>query len=252
MDSLDELSKLSTKVQTNSSKKMRIQSKRFWSELKVKRKTAQTIELVKDGLSRMGIQIILDKYELGKEPEDESINLQYWQIPVPDDEWFEQMSTKSFDNEQEVDVFFLAPLFLKLGYSEADFYFEFPVDIPDKFIEQPKKRNRPSRVDLVLFNGTDRSLENILVVIEAKMTDHDHPENDKKILEKADSENEIYALFLKSARRRVATNGDDMLVYDLNPMHKNTPPFRIHRSEYKNRWQSLYMVLGKPILQDRR
>jgi hypothetical protein len=248
MNDIDKrIERLAKKVKGNPSQKMHQRSENFWERLKIKRRTSTGVEYVEDSFARLGVRIIVENHEFGKEPKDEWVYLQYWDIPVPADPWFEQMTTKVFENEQEVYVFFLSPLFSALGYQEEDFSFEYPVRIPQKF-GKPSKYDRPEKVDLVLFEGTDRSPENILVVCEAKKPDDRLSKGKKSNLERAEQESLIYCLELHYAKRRVATNGDVLKIYKHYPQNSNKHALKIHRSEFYDKWQQLYFCLGKLVL----
>lgn len=245
MDDQAKINKVIEKVKSSTSQRISVCSKSFWDQLGVKRRTPNLIRQVEEYLVQSGVEIILEGHEFGKEPDDQRISLKFWYIPVPDDQWFEEMSAKSFENEQEVDVFFLSPLFSKLGYEEVDYSFECKVDISSKFSKR-RKGDRLEKVDLVLFDGTDRSQENILVVCEAKKPDIDTSMKMKNLTE-AVEESLFYCVKLNRAKRRVATNGDVVRVYRVDP-HSPDLLFETHRSELKQRWHQFYLCLGKPVL----
>jgi hypothetical protein len=222
----------------------RLLSKTFWSQLKIERRTIQSVSLVRERLIKGGIKISTEYNEFGVEPKKEWIKLRHWNIPYPNDAWFTQMSKKNYDNEQEVDVFFLTPFFTALGYEEEDFHFEYQVDLS---LKTTRKRDRKERVDLVLFDGTDRTLSNILVVCEAKPPDKPNSRAKIKNIEKAENDLKLYCTELKAALRHVATNGDLIKVYK-RCLGGITPFVEIHRSEFKERWSILYLNLSKPVL----
>jgi len=247
MDESIDLNRLVNKVISGNSAKIHLLSKSFWNQVNVKRRTPKAVSSIKDQLTRMGIEIILEEYEFGKEPEDQWLELRYWDIPIPDDLWFKEMSEKSVENEQEVDVFFLTPLFSMLGYAEEDFTFEYPVDISPKFSKR-RKGDRLEKVDLVPFNGTDRSRSNILVVCEAKKPDNDKSSNKLKNFKLADQESKIYCTELNLTKRRMATNGDLIKIYKIGEKSKEILVLETHRSELKEKWHQLYLCLGKLVL----
>ena len=134
---------LAQSLRESGAKTIQKKSKTFWSDLGVKRRSKDIIMRVQVAVLNNDLIIDLKDGELGTEDDDTWLSIQYQGIPIPDDGWFEKMSQKVFDSEAEVNVFFLYPLFEKLGYQETDFYFEYPVVIPKKFIhsdEDEKKR----------------------------------------------------------------------------------------------------------------
>ena len=233
------IERLAEKVKEKPSKKMWQLSGNFWEGLKIKRRTSTGVKNVEDQFAKFGIRIVVEGHEFGEEPKDAKVNLEYLDIPIPAETWFEQMTKKIFENEQEVNVFFLSPLFLNLGYQEEDFSFEYPVDISPK-------ASKPKEADLVLFNGTDRSPKNALVLCEAKRPESERTQSKQINLESADRDSQMYFMGLKHAKRRVATNGDTLRVYKGQEIQE--PFLEINRSELQNKWQKLFFCLGKPVL----
>ena len=233
------IEQLAEKVKENPSRKMWQFSENFWERLKIKRRTSTGVKHIEDSFAKFGIRIVVENHGFGIEPKDAKVHLQYLPIPIPSDTWFEKMTKKVFENEQEVNVFFLSPLFLNLGYQEEDFSFEYPVDISPK-------ASRKKKVDLVLFNGTDRSPENALVLCEAKRPESERTQSKQSNLELADQESKLYSIGLKYVKRRVATNGDTLRVY--KGQEQQEPFMEINRSEFQNKWYQLYFCLGKSVL----
>jgi len=155
-------------IRNDSDQCKKLYSKTFWDQLKIKRRTPQIVKRVSEYLTNHGITVNTEYNDFGIEPKEEWLTLQYWLVPYPEDDWFHKMSTKVFENEQEVDVFFLTPLFKALGYQEEDFTFEYKVDITNKAYTSNEKRKS---TDLALFDGTDRAENNLLIVCEAKVPD---------------------------------------------------------------------------------
>jgi hypothetical protein len=58
----------------------------------------------------------------------------------------------------------------------------------------------------------------------------------------------MYAISLPSVCRRVTTNGDDVLVYTLREKSNIPRRFRFHRSELKEKWPTLFLILGKSMI----
>lgn len=247
-----EIEILARKVCEKENRQLRRLSKTFWQGLDVKRRTKEKVAEVNACLIKHGLIVKLDKGKFGSEDESVWLVIQYHGIPFPDDAWFESMSQKVFDNETEVKIFFLSPLFQKLGYSELDFYFEYPVKMPRKFQGRRAERIETRKADLALMNGTAPSETNILVLTEVKMPDYLHPERNEAILKGAESENKVYLSQLKQVNRWVVTNGHDLLAYKLPETLENQIPFTVHRGELKDKWPELFIFLGKPILLEER
>jgi hypothetical protein len=221
----------------------RMYSKTFWRELlHFQKKTTQRIQAVKAFLTTQGITVSTEYRPFGEEENEDWLRFTWWNIPTPDDHWFFEMTYKAFENEQEVDVFFLSPLFRALGYQEADFSFEQKVDITDK-----GRNGRRKIVDLALYDGTDRSENNVLVVVEAKTPDKPNARPKLKNLKEAVGDLRYYRRGLPNAHRYMATNGDQVTILTFGDQELK-PVLEIHRSEFKDRWPELYLCLGKPIL----
>jgi hypothetical protein len=244
------IEKLTQKTQSSSGGQIRMLSKTFWAQFGIKRRTKVRTDAIRNEMVKHGLSILIESEEFGKEADQQWLIIRYIPISVPDDDWFKSMSQKIFESEKEVEIFFITPLFQKLGYAEEDFCFGFPITVPDKFKTVFEKRGHPKFLDLVIFDGTDRSLQNAMIVVEAKKSDHIDLEKSFKSLNTADDESKIYTYLIGSACRRVATNGDDLLIYDLSQKGNNSSVLKMHRSELLERWQELYMILGKPIVQE--
>jgi len=198
VDLNEKMDALIQEIRNDPDHEKRIYSKTLWDQLKIKRRTAQTIEKVKNYLTNHGITIITQFNEFGSAKKEEWLTFRYWEVPCPEDSWFKKMSTKVFDNEQEVDVFFLTPLFKALGYEEEDFTFEYKVDITTKAYSKREKRKS---ADLALFDGTDRADNNLLVVCEAKVPDKPNSRPRMKNLKRAEKDLEFYRIGLSTAKR---------------------------------------------------
>jgi len=231
-------------VRRNPDGKKRMYSKTFWGQLKIERRLTQRVADVKQYLEDQGITISTVKNNFGSEEPTDWITLQHWDISYPPDAWFADMSNKVYDNEHEVNVFFLTPLFTALGYQEEDFTFEYKIDIADK---ATGRRSRKKAVDLALFDGTDRADANLLVICEAKMPDKPNSRPRMKNLKTAENDLKYYKMGASTAKRFVATNGDIVKVFTAGE-NDLVERFKVHRSVFKDHWPGLYLNLGKPIL----
>ncbi len=50
-------------------------------------------------------------------------------VPVPSDDWFQDMQTRIFESEREVEYYFILPMLEKMGYTYDDFAIGYSVDI---------------------------------------------------------------------------------------------------------------------------
>lgn len=237
------LQRIIEKIQASQDGKTRKQSKTFWKELGIMRRTDQMVQTLKNEMEKQGIIFELSKGELGEEDENEWIYFKKINIPVPDENWFNEMNLKTFESETEVSVFFIAPLFKKLGYSEEDFYFEYSIKFPIKF----EREFRGKRPDLVLFHGSDRTHENALIVVEAKKPIADQEKNEDNIARAAE-EIKYYSMQFPNIHRSIATNGDDIVIFRPSADHAPDLVLRLHRSELKAKWHNLYLAIAKPML----
>ena len=157
------------------------------------------------------------------------------------------MTNKIFENEREVAVFFLTPLFKTLGYQEEDFTFEYRVDIARNLLGMLPKGQRDKFVDLALFDGAGRANPKLLAICEAKTPDKTNSKPKMKNLLDAVQCLTVYRVGCSAAKRFVATNGDTVKIFTAGEVDL-VLHIKVDRSELKEHWQALYLSLGKPIL----
>ena len=234
-------------VRANPDQRKRLLSKTFWGQLKIQRRTDQRIMFVENYLADRGIKVSAKRKDFGKEPKEDWLTLQHWHIAYPNDDWFEQMASRVFENEREVHVFFLTPLFKALGYQVEDFTFEYKVDIAQRLLGMLPRGQRNKFVDLALFDGADRADPKLLVVCEAKTPETPNSRPRLKNLNNSEKCLKVYRIACSTSRRFMATNGDIVKIFTAGRVDI-VPHFEVHRSEFKEHWQALYLSLGKPIL----
>ncbi len=237
------ISRFVEEIRTSPSQEISIKSKLFWKQLGVRRRTPTTIKRVKKEFQDAGIKISLLHFEgeFGKEPKDfVQIILRHYPIFKPDDAWFESMASKEYESEMEIQVFFIKPLFLALGYEEDDFSYD--RKIPFKVQSDKFTKRRP---DVVLYNGSSRIKDDALVVIEAKKCVHD-PQKNAEILGSAKEEAKGYRSLFE-CKICVATDGHSLIVFDHTKSHKRIENV-FHRSQLKDQWAELFMLLSKQAL----
>ena len=243
--------KLVEQVRSSPNREHHMMIKTFWGLFTFKRRTQKRIDQVYADLQRRGLLLDIDKKQFPKEPDNKWLTLKLFEIQVPEDRWFESMKKKTYESEKEVENFFITPLFLNLGYDEEDFSYGHPIKIPQKLHAKNQLGEHPSFPDLIIFNGNDRSPENVLIILEAKKSILDQ-KKDQELLDTAESEAKLYAAYMPT-HICVVTNGDSLRIFDPFPNEgQDSPIMFIHRSELKEKWNSLYMILGKQTVLERK
>lgn len=160
-------------------------------------------------------------------------------LEQPSLDWFEMMQTRDFESEREVEAYFIAPLLEQLGYGYDDIVIGYPVEM-FKGVTKTK-----TEADFVTFNGTDRTKENVLLVVEAK-------KSDKGISTDHIGQAKSYALELLPACYMVS-NGQQIMVFQFNGMLiPDEKVLDFDRSELKNRWNELYNYVSKEATKQRK
>ncbi|MFN8010422.1 MAG: type I restriction enzyme HsdR N-terminal domain-containing protein [Holophagaceae bacterium] len=148
------------------------------------------------------------------------------------DEWFDEMARKEFSTEKEVEIRFIVPLLERLGYTEDDRADGFPIEIT------VGTKRTVAEADFVLFDGRNRSMDNALLVIEAKRAS-------KRVRDHV-SQARSYAMFMGTPYYMV-TNGDDILVFLYqSPLEADHLVFNGHRGSLRDCFQELFGFIGKP------
>ncbi len=148
------------------------------------------------------------------------------------DPWFDEIAKKEFATEKEVEIRFIVPLLERLGYTEDDRADGFPIEI----IVGSKRT--VAEADFVLFDGRNRSMDNALLVIEAKRTT-------KRVKDHV-SQARSYAMFMGTPYYMV-TNGDDIWVFCYqSPLEADHQVFSGQRKTLRDSFQELFEIIGKP------
>ena len=238
-------------IQT-SSKQKRLKSSTFWRLFNVKARQSTVVERITSIIDQQGLRIAVKSgATFGKEEDSDWIiltpKLSLTEPPpqtitpseLPPPEWFEMIQTRDFESEREVEAYFIAPLLEKLGYDYNDIVIGYPVEM----FRGVKKTK--TEADFVVFNGTDRTKEKVLLVIEAKKSDTgisvDH-------IGQARS----YAQELLPACY-IISNGQQVIVFQFNGML--IPDERImdfDRSELRHKWNDLYNCVSKEATTQRK
>lgn len=233
-------------VMQSNDKQKRLRSYTFWGLFKVRSRKKTVVERIGDLIDKQGLRIAVKSgATFGEEDAIDWIMLspklmseQDKNIPPiqpsewPPEAWFELMQTRDFESEREVEAYFIAPLLEKLGYSYDDIVIGYPVEM-FKGVQKTK-----TEADFVLFNGANRTKENVLMVVEAK-------KSDKGISVDHIGQAKSYALELFPACY-IVSNGQQLMVFQFNGML--VPDERVldlNRSELKERWGDLYNCASK-------
>jgi hypothetical protein len=225
----------------------RLRSKTFWEKFGFKRRTKDRVEQVKEAIKQHGLLVNLDDTVFGTEHDDEWIVLTFVepqppaidpveppkvQIPTPPDTWFELIERRAFESEREVEYYFVVPVLEQLGYAEDDIAIGYPVQM----YEGVKKVNKEA--DCVLFDGSTRSKDSALLIIEAKKTE-------RTLTEDAVGQARAYAMWLTTPYYLV-TNGDDIRVYLFRgAIQSDVLLMNFHRREFRQQWPLFYQTLHK-------
>lgn len=225
----------------------RLLSKTFWGKFGFARRTKERVEEVKEALRQRDVILNLDDAAFGAEAKDEWIVLSYVEpsviqgedpptdIPTPPSSWFEMLEERVFESEREVEYYFIVPLLEQLGYEEDDFAIGYPVQM----YEGVKKVNKEA--DFVLFNGTSRSREEALLIVEAKKTG-------KALTEDAVGQARAYAMWLITPYYLV-TNADEIRVYLFRgAMQPDVRLMSVSRSSLRENWATLYESINKAAM----
>jgi len=236
----------------------RLKSGTFWERLGYEKRTPGRVKDVREWLQQQHVIVNLahrhSMLELangtfGSEDKDDWIILTYVQpdpgqtaglenhaqntdTPTPPDSWFAKKVQQKFESENEVVCFFIVPLFEQLGWDEADFWLECPIEMYEGVTRVMKKG------DLVIFNGENHSPANALIDVEAKKPT---TPLDKYAVGQARS----YATTLRTPYY-VLTNGEEVRVYLFQVASpEDALLMAFTRPELRQQWSKLYELLGK-------
>lgn len=146
----------------------------------------------------------------------------------------DEITSKDFNTEKEVEIKFILPLISLLGYNEEDRADGYPVSIYTGVKKSVKE------ADFVLFNGKNRAADNALLVIEAKSIG--------KKLDKHIYQARSYAMWLGTPYYLV-TNGDEIKVFLFrSAISTDIEVFNAKRNDLKNLFNELYKFVSKQAI----
>ncbi|TSA06585.1 MAG: hypothetical protein D4R73_11055 [Deltaproteobacteria bacterium] len=240
-------------MQTNDKQK-RLKGSTFWRLFHVRSRKKTVIDRIADIIDKQGLKIAVKSgMALGTEYDADWIILSPKLPPGPGSqtpppiipsewptaEWFEMMQTRQFESEREVEAYFIAPLLEKLGYDYDDIVIGHPVEM-FKGVQKTK-----AEADFVVFNGSNREKENVLLVIEAK-------KSDKGISVDHIGQAKSYAQELFPACY-IVSNGQQIIIFQFNGML--IPDERVmefDRSNLRDKWGDLYNCISKEAATQRK
>jgi hypothetical protein len=236
-------------VQQSNNKERKLKSSTFWHEFRVKRRTKPVVERIDRILTEQRLRVsVKSGCEFGKEKDDDRILLTLWppnggpiSVPpiYPTVEWFNEVKTREFESEREVEYYFIMPLLEKLGYEYDDISIGYPV----KMFEGVHKTKK--QADFVLFNGSSRKSEDVLLVIEVK-------DGDKGTTVDNIGQAKSYAQELLPVCY-VITNGKKIIVFQFNGMlYQDERVMDFDRPMLNDVWAELYKHISKKATIDRK
>lgn len=192
---------------------------------------AKTIEKIKRLSDEQDLVITVKSgIAFGEHSDDDWIVFTYDPVPVPNPEWFDEMRSKDYESEREVETYFIAPILEKLGYSYDDIVIGYPLKIP------VGRREYKAEADVVLFNGRDHNRGNALLIFEAKNSDITNKDIDQ-IRAYAKELMPIYYIL---------TNARKICVFAFNGMKtQDTMIMSFDGPMLKEVWKKLYRSVSK-------
>jgi hypothetical protein len=156
------------------------------------------------------------------------------------DKWFDEVLTKKFRTEKEVENKFIIPLLNRLNFSENDRY--------DGMLVSAAHGSKQTtlEVDFALFNSENENLENQpLLVVEAKKEGR---LNKQLELDKAQKQVKSYAIWL-SCHFGLVTDSKTIQIIDLFPtINGMTVLLKCKREELKEKFDEIYKLISKESL----
>lgn len=227
----------------------KLRSKTFWGRFGIRRRTSYLIDGVKEALKQQGIKAYLNDGILGQEEKDQWIILicdppvvfpptsmsANNPIPYPSDDWFNIIESRAFESEREVEYYFITPLLESVGFGEEDIYIGYPVNMFEGV------RHVKKEADFVVFNGSSRAREDILLVIEAKSSK-------KKLTSDADGQAKSYARELAAPYYLVTNATETHLYRNRGGLKTDEQLLNFKCSDLRSHWEMLYGHINKDAI----
>lgn len=195
---------------------------------------SKTIEKIKRLSDEKDLDIAVKSgIPFGDHKDDDWIVFTYDPVPVPDPRWFEEMLIRDYESEREVETYFIAPLLEKLGYDYDDIVIDYPIQAM-----KGSRKERPKHADFVLFNGSGRNINDVLLIIEAKSSDKD-------IASYAIGQAKYYARELLPTRY-IVTNGIMISVFEFNGLRtQDSQILNFDKRNLRDFWRVFYRCVSK-------
>ena len=238
-------------VEQSSKRQRNLKSSTFWRAFRVRHRTKPVVERVERILAAQGLKVSVKSGNVFGEESKHSdwIVITIWppigpepgnkNVPVPSDDWFQDIKTRKFESEREVEHYFILPILEKMGYTYEDIAIGYPIDIY-KGVHKTK-----AEVDVVLFDGSSREREDALLIIEGK-------KGDKGITVDHIGQARAYSQELLPACY-VITNGQQIMVYQFNGMlYQDERVMNFDRSLLNEIWTDFYKYISKDATTERK
>ncbi|MBF4470127.1 type I restriction enzyme HsdR N-terminal domain-containing protein [Flavobacterium sp. HJJ] len=170
----------------------------------------------------------------------ETENIEIESYDYKSDKWFDDILTKHFRTEKEVENKFILPLLNRLNYSDDDRFDGMTINVANG------SRSSVLEVDFALSNTENENLEGqILLVVEAKKEDRLYKQVE---LDKAQKQVKSYAIWL-SCRFGLVTDSKTLQIIDLFPrINEMKVIFECKREELKENFGTIYNLISKKSL----
>jgi hypothetical protein len=228
-----------------------LKSSTFWRAFRVGHRTKPVVERVERILGEQGLKVSVKSGNVFGEESKHSdwIVITIWppmgpeivtnDVPVPSDDWFKDIKTRKFESEREVEYNFILPILEKLGYTYEDIAIGHSIDLY-KGVHKTK-----AEADVVLFDGSSRERDDVLLVIEGK-------KSDKGITVDHVGQARAYSQELLPACYAI-TNGQQIMVYQFNGMlYQDERVMNFDRSLLSEVWTELYKYISKDATTERK
>jgi hypothetical protein len=227
----------------------RLKSSTFWDMFDYSYRTANRVAEIAALLVERNITCTLADGEFGREEKDEWLILSVLEPPhppgiesatvgaapaivPPPDKWFEQLATREYESEREVEHYFVLPLLDQLGYAEEDIAIGPTVEMFEG-VKRVKKE-----ADIIVYNGQGRSPSDTLIVVETK-------DSHKLLTADHTGQARSYAMWTR-APYYVVTNGVDTEVWLFRgAVQQDIRILPFARTEIKSIWPSLHAKLSR-------
>ncbi|MHB9072559.1 MAG: type I restriction enzyme HsdR N-terminal domain-containing protein [Desulfobaccales bacterium] len=246
-DSATIINEIKSAIESSSKKSKRLLFKTLLKNFGLKVKTKERAETLMKDLNDACIFVTPSLIECDRNEwvtlsiNDPPIPLAEKEVPSPIQsenhdtlDKLQEIISKRFNTEKEVEIRFILPLVALLGFVEEDRADGYRVEIYEDVRKSLKE------ADFVLFDGKNRAKDNALLVIEAKTVD--------KKLEKYIPQARSYAIWLGTPYYLV-TNGEDIKVFHFrSAISSDVEVFSGKRQDLAATFGNLYRYINKQAI----